>query len=85
MVSAFFSSIIQIILQLTSYEALRASEEHNDVVRMLNERRGWAIDAYRSCFNINLLLDNTSTTLCTLVFLAMAEILHLRLRSSLSR
>ncbi|KAF9219196.1 hypothetical protein BS17DRAFT_789974 [Gyrodon lividus] len=75
MFSTLFDAVIQIILQLTPYQALRSSE---DVLRMLNDRRGWVIDAYRSCSNTNLPRYNTFATLCTLVFLTMAETLHLR-------
>ncbi|KIK91959.1 hypothetical protein PAXRUDRAFT_830401 [Paxillus rubicundulus Ve08.2h10] len=77
MLSSAFDIIIQIILQFTPHGAFHAFEAPNDILRMLNERRGWAIDAYRSCFNINLPRNNSFATLCTLVFLAMAETMHL--------
>ncbi|KAI6001395.1 hypothetical protein EDD15DRAFT_2527401 [Pisolithus albus] len=68
---------IQFVLQLTPFANIRAMDDHADILRYIAEYCEWDIDAYRTYLNPNLRTDSTYIVLCALVFLAMAEWMHL--------
>lgn len=68
---------IQFILKLTPFTNIRAIDDHAHILAHLVEYWEWDIDAYRSYLNPNIRTDNTYIVLCALVFLTMAEWMHL--------
>ncbi|KAI6141242.1 hypothetical protein BKA82DRAFT_28664 [Pisolithus tinctorius] len=68
---------LQFILQLTLFANLRAVDDYAHVLANLVEYWEWDIDAYRSYLNPNVRTDNTYIVLFALVFLTMAEWMHL--------
>ncbi|KAI6148933.1 hypothetical protein BKA82DRAFT_4481497 [Pisolithus tinctorius] len=68
---------IQSILQLTPFANIHAIDDYAHVLAHLVEYWEWDIDVYRSYLNPNVHSDNTYIVLCALVFLTMAEWMHM--------
>ncbi|KAF9225670.1 hypothetical protein BS17DRAFT_777486 [Gyrodon lividus] len=60
------------------YDMMRSSYGFEDVKAALNERTNWTIDVLRSVLTIRLANGGYFVTLCSLLFLLLAESMHLR-------
>ncbi|KIJ15041.1 hypothetical protein PAXINDRAFT_12302 [Paxillus involutus ATCC 200175] len=78
---AFITGVVEIItrylLHLTLYDMIRSSSNFEDVKAVLNERTNWTIEVLRSVLAIPLANGSHFVTLCSLLFLIMAESIHL--------
>ncbi|KAI5982915.1 hypothetical protein EDD15DRAFT_2318860, partial [Pisolithus albus] len=69
--------LIRFMLQLTPFANMRAVDDHARILAQLIAYWKWDIDAYRTYLNPNIRADNAYIVLCALVFLIMAEWMHL--------
>ncbi|KAF8836572.1 hypothetical protein BDN67DRAFT_1071886 [Paxillus ammoniavirescens] len=75
--SAAAKTLAQCILQLTPYDMMQSSHDFEDVKAALDERTTWTIEVLRSVFAIRFANGGHFITLCSLLFLLMAETMHL--------
>ncbi|KIK74455.1 hypothetical protein PAXRUDRAFT_835971 [Paxillus rubicundulus Ve08.2h10] len=75
--SAAAKTLAQYLLRLTPYDMMRSSHDFEDVKATLNERTTWTIEVLRSVFAIRFANGGYFITLCSLLFLLMAETTHL--------
>ncbi|KIJ07189.1 hypothetical protein PAXINDRAFT_19611 [Paxillus involutus ATCC 200175] len=75
--SAAAKTLTQYLLRLTPYDMMRSSHDFEDVKAALNERTTWTIEVLRSVFAIRFANGGYFITPCSLLFLLMAETMHL--------
>ncbi|KAI6113828.1 hypothetical protein EDD17DRAFT_1509453 [Pisolithus thermaeus] len=69
---------IRFMLQLTPFANMHPADDYARILAYLVKYWKWDIDAYRTYLNPNARADNTYVVLCALVFLIMAEWMHMR-------
>ncbi|KAI6106968.1 hypothetical protein EV401DRAFT_2005386, partial [Pisolithus croceorrhizus] len=69
---------IRFMLQLTPFANVDPADDYARILAYLVKYWKWDIDAYRTYLNPNIRADNTYVVLCALVFLIMAEWMHMR-------
>jgi len=77
LISAAAKTTTGYLLRLTPYDMLRSSHDFKDVKAALNERTNWTIEVLRNVFTIRFANGGYFITLCSLLFLLMAETMHM--------
>ncbi|KAF8551882.1 hypothetical protein OG21DRAFT_1486644 [Imleria badia] len=68
---------LRYVRELTLYDMMRSSPDFQDVKAALKERIDWTIELFRSCFTIHLTNGGSFLMLGALLFLLMAENIHI--------
>ncbi|KAI6113830.1 hypothetical protein EDD17DRAFT_1875005 [Pisolithus thermaeus] len=69
---------IRFMLQLTPFANMHPADDYARILAYLVKYWKWDIDACRTYLNPNIRAENTYVVLCALVFLIMAEWMHMR-------